>query len=210
MSTSKCLLNICMSSGIWVSNTQQKCINDTGTQQHWCKKLIRVKTVTKTEMCSLICDCLWQNCCKALRYPLLPSIAAMGLVVPRGHRWHQNPPSYSVKVTKKVQPPPTYSMLMTDSSGWFLPKLLVPHQSSESSTIIFFMKEWERKKEQKRKPFKMSNHSRTGSLKRIGKKENIVALHRTADLVRAPTLQCLMRQETRRKRCRCRVIDQKM
>lgn len=165
------------------------------------------------KMCSLICDCVWQNsvaCCKALRYPLLLSIAAMGLVVPRGHRWHQNPPSYSVKVTKKVQPPPTDSMLITDSSGWFLPGLLVPHQYSESSTIIFFMKEWERKREQKRKPFKMSNHSRTGSLTRIGKKENIVALHRTADLVRAPSLQCLMGQETRRKRCRCTVKHQKM
>ena len=33
---------------------------------------------------------------------------------------------------------PTHSLLLTDSRGWFLLKLLAPHQSSERSTIILF------------------------------------------------------------------------
>lgn len=49
-------------------------------------------------------ECVWQRsaaCRKGLRYPLLLSVAAMRLVVPRGHRWHRNPQSHSEKVTKK-------------------------------------------------------------------------------------------------------------
>lgn len=147
---------------------------------------------------------------QSLKVPITAEHSSNGISGTQGAQMAPKSSEVFCKGHKKVQPPTTYSMLITDSSGWFLPGLLVPHQPSESSTIIFFMKEWERKREQKRKPFKMSNHSRTGSLTRIGKKENIVVLQRTVDLVRAPSLQCLMGQETRRKRCRCRAIHQKM
>lgn len=46
----------------------------------------------------------------------------------KGHTKYRATPTYS----------PTHSLLLTDSSGWFLLGLLVPHQSSECSTIIFF------------------------------------------------------------------------
>lgn len=100
-------------------------------------------------MCESVCAsvyvCVRQRsgpCCKGLRYPLLLSVAAMGLVVPGGPRWHRNPQSGSEKVTQHTRDasPRRHSLLpLTDSSGPSPPGVSVPHQSSESSTITFFL-----------------------------------------------------------------------
>lgn len=64
----------------------------------------------------------------------------------KGHtKYKRTIPTYS----------PTHTLLLTDSSGLFLRGLLVPHQSSESSTIIFFFQVGNR--EPYRNAFKMSS-----------------------------------------------------
>ncbi len=42
-------------------------------------------------VCECVCVCNKGACCKGLRYLLLLSVAAVGLVVPGGRRWHRNP-----------------------------------------------------------------------------------------------------------------------
>lgn len=114
-------------------------------------------------MCEGVRVCVFVAMLQSLRYPLLLSTGAMGLVVPRGRRWHQNPQSHSEKVTKiQASHPhlysPTHSPLVTHSSGWALPGLLVPHQFPQSFAVMFYVHERERK----RNAFEMSN-APTGS-----------------------------------------------
>lgn len=95
------------------------------------------------------CVRVWVGACtrvgmlQSLRYPLLLSIGAMGLVVPRGHRWHQNPQSHSEKVTKihKSHPPPV--LLHPFAAGNTLLRLgpawaFSPPINSLKATLSFF------------------------------------------------------------------------
>lgn len=127
---------------------------------------------------------------QSLRYPLLLSMGAVRLVVPRGRRWHQNPQSHSEKVTKIQEFHPhlyssTHSLLVTHSSGRALPGLLVPHQFSQSFALMFYV----HKREQTRNVFEMSNGLTGSSVMNFWKELLNAALEATTDGIGAFLLQ---------------------
>ncbi len=113
-------------------------------------------------LCMWVCVWLrWGACCKGLRYPLLLSVAAMGLVVPGGHRWHRNPQSRSEKVTQNTESHPHLLTHPFTAANRFL-RLVSARAFSPSSILRMphshFFQVCNR--EQNRNASKMSNGSR--------------------------------------------------
>lgn len=125
---------------------------------------ISVKTATKKWVCSH--ECVWLRsgaCCKGLRYPLLLSIAAMGLVVPGGHRWHRNPPSRSEKVTQNTgETPPHLLTQPFTAANRFLGQDCA--RAFSLSSILWMLHNHSfqvRNRGRNRNAFKMSNDNRS-------------------------------------------------
>lgn len=104
-------------------------------------RCIPVETATKKGVCSCVCVTVIRGMLQRFKVPITAECSSNGI---SGTRRAQMAPKSSELFWKghtkyrRATYSPTHSVLLTDSSGWILLWLLVPHQSSECPTIILF------------------------------------------------------------------------